>query len=152
MNLKGEDHVFQSICICLGLLCFTQGCRKSFDGSAESRQIASAPERIEISLSVSNREWFTIDASRFLVALNKQDKLPGCTTKEDGEITKNDSEGGNDSTSYPVWRHFFLVEFAHTNFYFGYSVVKESESSQWQLRKAWRRYRDRNETEVLPLP
>ena len=70
--------------------------------------------------------------------LRKADRLPGISKNEHGHATSGkvkfpDPNEGN----YPVSQTFHIVKTGDsaTNHY---SIVRESENSDWQLQRAWR--------------
>src|SRR5580693_1195876 len=81
----------------------------------------------------------TEEAKTFLKSLAEQGELPGCS-KEKGKF--HWQADPKDSTTYPASRTFKFEtarpENAALKTGCRYSVIRESEDSEWKLQRAWR--------------
>jgi hypothetical protein len=87
------------------------------------------------------------EAATFLIRLLKSGQLPDVENGAHLDFHFKQSE-----TNYPMSRTFNLRMKNHDPFVNHYTVVKISDSSPWQLKKAWRTDAKGKTVTVYPIP
>ena len=95
-----------------------------------------SPAKIADDLSKLPAASATLEAGEFLMGLRKQGRLPGLTKDDHGNISGEVPDDLN-TVRYPFLRSFRITKRGDDSTYH-YTVERESRTSTWQLRKAWR--------------
>ena len=160
-NTAAKSQIVLVGVVCLTVVSFVWGCRKSEKESAEHepRKFTQEQANLEFQkqLKVPGMKS-TLEAGDFLVRLLESRRLPGAENAEKGAMLSPASADTllpnvytPQPTNYPMSRTFNGQRRLSGPWENHYTVVKMSADSPWQLQKAWRTDAQGNTVEEYPV-
>jgi hypothetical protein len=126
---RASASVLLFVVICAGFISLSQsvGC-------------ARKDNRVREFFSTNAPAAETVSAGNYLMELQKQNRLPGVSNIEHGQIAAEEmtlSKSDLNKITYPIQRTFNIVKDGDRSRYH-YRLVRSTKDAEWKLDRAWR--------------